>query len=158
MLRASAKSLAMLFYFGNFQNVKNGPQENYARELMELHTIGVEGGFSEDDVQEVARCFTGWGIGRRDDGAVTFRFSPRRHDFGEKTLLGHTIPTEQGIEDGEQVLDILAAHATTASFLAIMRCRRFVSDQPPDSLVEKVAAVYDTTNGDIREMLRMLPL
>ncbi len=157
MLHASAKSPAMLFYLDNFQNVKNGPNENYARELMELHSIGVEGGFSEDDVQEVARCFTGWGLSRRDD-AGTFQFSPQRHDFGEKTVLGHTIPAEQGIEDGEQVLDILADHATTGSFLATKLCRRFVSDQPPDSLVEKVAAVYDMTDGDMREMLRMLLL
>jgi uncharacterized protein (DUF1800 family) len=132
-----------------------GINENYARELMELHTMGVDGGYTQQDVQEVARCFTGWTIEQPRRGA-RFVFRSRMHDDGEKVVLGHKIPAGGGIEDGERVLDILAHHPSTARFIATKLVRRFVSDDPPPALVDRVAAVYATTDGDIRAMLRTI--
>jgi uncharacterized protein (DUF1800 family) len=129
-----------------------GINENYARELMELHTLGVDGGYTQKDVQEVARCFTGWTIEQpRQRG--TFVFRDWMHDDGEKIVLGHHIPAGGGIKDGEQVIDILAHHPSTAKFISTMLARRFVSDDPPPSLVDRVASVYMKTDGDIRQML-----
>jgi len=161
LLHASAKSPAMLYYLDNYSNTQSGPNENYARELQELHTLGVDGGFTEQDVLEVARCFTGWSIepprnrqtDRINEQAGTFRFYPQRHDNGEKWVLGQRIPANQGIADGEQVLDILAGHPATARFIATKLCRRFVADNPPDSLIDKVAETYIDSDGDIRAML-----
>jgi uncharacterized protein (DUF1800 family) len=145
----------MLFYLDNFRSTSlRGINENYARELMELHTMGVEGGYTQKDVQEVARAFTGWSIeGPRRSG--TFLFRPRVHDPGEKVVLGHRI-TAGGIRDGETVLEILASHPSTARFLARKLVIRFVNDDPPQALVNRVADVYRKTDGDIREMLRTL--
>jgi len=155
LLQANAKSPAMLFYLDNYTNTQDGPNENYARELQELHTLGVDGGFTEQDVLEVARCFTGWTIYplRAKGRAGTFRFNARAHDQGEKVVLGERIPAGQGIADGEQVLDILASHPSTAGFIASKLCRRFVADNPSDTLVELVSATYIATDGDIRAML-----
>ena len=155
LLMATAKSPAMLFYLDNFQSTSlRGINENYARELMELHTMGVDGGYTQKDVQEVARAFTGWSIeGPRISGKFMFR--PRAHDVGEKVVLGHRI-NAGGIKDGEMVIDILANHPSTAHFIAAKLVTRFVSDNPPESLVSRVAAVYRTTDGDIREMLRTI--
>lgn len=158
LLHASAKSPAMLFYLDNYRNVKDGPNENYARELMELHTLGVDGGFTEQDVLEVARCFTGWTIRRTPAGLGDFVFVAQAHDEGEKTVLGVTIPAGRGIEDGEQVLDILAAQPATAVFIATKLCRRFVSDQPPQSLIDDLAYMYEASGGDIRSMMYTLLL
>lgn len=132
---------------------RGGINENYARELMELHTLGVGGGYTQKDVQEVARCFTGWSIDR-PTGA--FRFFPGRHDKGEKTVLGTVIPAGGGESDGEQVLDILAAHPSTARFIARKMCRRLVSDSPSEALVERVAQVFLKTNGDLRQVTRAI--
>jgi uncharacterized protein (DUF1800 family) len=134
---------------------KPGINENYARELMELHTLGVEGGYTQKDVQEVARCFTGWTIvqPRRGGGFV---FRPFMHDDGEKIVLGHKIPAGGGMKDGEMVIDILAHHPSTAKFISTKLVRRFVSDTPPPALVDRVAQVYQKTDGDIREMLRTI--
>ena len=186
LLQATAQSPAMLFYLDNFQSVspnmqqrirvpqqqqRRGINENYARELMELHTLGVDGGYTQKDVQEVARCFTGWTIfqprgggaavngmlgemARREPG--TFFFNGRVHDDGEKIVLGHKIPAGGGIKDGLMVLDILAHHPSTAKFIATKLVRHFVADNPPQSLVDRVAAVYTKTDGDIREMLRTI--
>lgn len=155
ILHASAKSPAMLYYLDNYSNTKNGPNENYARELQELHTLGVDGGFTEQDVLEVARCFTGWSIepNPRNPQVGQFRFYPYLHDDGEKWVLGHKIPAGQGILDGEQVLDILADHPSTARFIAQKLCRRFVADEPPASLIDKVADTYLNSDGDIPAML-----
>jgi uncharacterized protein (DUF1800 family) len=121
---------------------------------MELHTMGVDGGYSQKDVQEVARAFTGWSIeGPRRTGRFMFR--PRAHDPGEKMVLGHKI-SAGGMKDGEMVIDILAHHPSTAHFIATKLVRRFVNDSPPESLVARVASVYRTTDGDIREMLRTI--
>jgi uncharacterized protein (DUF1800 family) len=198
LLQATAQSPAMLFYLDNFQSVspnanqqrrggggllrqlrpqqpqqqqRRGINENYARELMELHTLGVDGGYTQKDVQEVARCFTGWTIfqprggaaaanammgeaGRRNAG--TFYFNARVHDDGEKTVLGHKIPAGGGFKDGLMVLDILAHHPSTAKFIATKLVRHFVSDTPPPSLVDRVAATFTKSDGDIRETLKAI--
>ena len=126
---------------------KGGINENYGREIMELHTLGVDGGYTQKDVQEVARCFTGWSI-NRDTGE--FQFHPRMHDNGEKIVLGHVIPANGGMQDGETVLDILAASPATAHHIALEMCERFVSDDPPPALVDRIAGVFTQTCGDLR--------
>ena len=201
LLQATAQSPAMLFYLDNFQSVSpnannnRGPQmerrqqqqpqqqpqqqqrprrginENYARELMELHTLGVDGGYTQKDVQEVARCFTGWTIFQPRGGAAavnalrgeaarrtpgTFFFNHRTHDDGEKIVLGHKIAAGGGINDGLKVLDILAHHPSTAKFIATKLVRHFVSDTPPPALVERVAAAFKKSDGDIRETLKAI--
>ena len=159
----------------NAQRQRRGINENYARELMELHTLGVDGGYSQKDVQEVARCFTGWTIfaprggaaatqamldGPRADrlreNAGKFFFNPRAHDDGEKIVLGHKIPAGGGFKDGLSVLDILAHHPSTAKYVATKLVRYFVSDDPQPSLVERVANSFTKSNGDIRETLRTI--
>ena len=137
------------------RNRKPGINENYAREIMELHTLGVEGGYTQKDVQEVARCLTGWTLDRPRQG-TQFVFREFMHDNGEKTVLGHKIPSGGGIKDGEMVVDILAHHPSTAKFISTKLARRFVSDAPPQSLVDRLASVYTKTDGDIREMLRTI--
>ena len=151
LLGASAKSPAMLFFLDNQLNHREAPNENYGRELMELHTLGVDGGYTEADVQAVARCFTGWTIRQGD-----FFFAPRQHDTTQKQMLGVTIPAGRGMEDGEQVLDLLAKHPSTAHFIATKLCRRFVADTPPDSLVQRTAQVFQTTDGDLRQVMRSI--
>ncbi|MDQ1559108.1 MAG: hypothetical protein QOD32_2168 [Pyrinomonadaceae bacterium] len=149
------------------RRMRRGINENYARELMELHTLGVEGGYTQKDVQEVARCFTGWtifdprGIGgaaglTNPERAGTFFFNPRLHDDGEKTVLGHKVPAGGGVNDGLLVLDILSKHPSTAKFIATKLARRFVSDNPSPALVERTAAAYTKSDGDIRATLRAL--
>ncbi|MEK6287800.1 MAG: DUF1800 domain-containing protein [Acidobacteriota bacterium] len=134
---------------------KPGINENYAREIMELHTLGVEGGYTQKDVQEVARCLTGWTLDRPRQG-TQFVFRAFMHDNGEKIVLGKKIPAGGGIKDGEMVVDILAHHPSTAKFISTKLVRKFVSDTPPQSLVDRVTAVYTKTDGDIREMLRTI--
>ena len=164
LLGATARSPAMLFYLDNWQSAADGGalnrrprglNENYARELMELHTLGVDSGYTQNDVREVARAFTGWTIDVPRQGG-SFRFQPRMHDASEKTVLGHRIEAGRGIEDGEQVLDILAAHPSTARFIATKLARKFVSDAPPPQLVERAAATFRETGGDIREVVRTI--
>jgi uncharacterized protein (DUF1800 family) len=132
-----------------------GVNENYARELMELHTLGVDGGYTQRDVQEVARCLTGWGV---DNFLISpaFAFHADQHDAGEKTVLGVRIAGGRGIEDGEQVLDILARHPSTAHFIAKKLVTHFVSDAPPPALVDRAAQTYLRTDGDIREVMRTI--
>jgi uncharacterized protein (DUF1800 family) len=137
------------------QNRRRGINENYARELMELHTLGVDGGYTQKDVQEVARAFTGWTIDSPRQGG-SFRFEPRMHDNGEKTVLGVRIKAGGGKHDGEQVLDILAKHPSTARFISAKLARRFVADEPPPSLVDRAAARFRDTDGDIREVVRTI--
>ena len=134
---------------------KPGINENYARELMELHTLGVDGGYTQKDVQEVARCFTGWTIDRPFQGGG-FVFRPWMHDDGAKTVLGITIPAGGGINDGLRVIDILSRHPSTARFISKKLCQRFVSDDPPPQLVERVAQIFLKTDGDIREVMRAI--
>ncbi len=154
LLNANARSPAMLYYLDNYVNIATGPQENYARELLELHTLGVNGGYTEDDVKDVARAFTGWTINGRGD--YEFIFNGLAHDYNAKQFLGQTLPAGQGIEDGQQVLDILATHPSTAQLIATKLVRRFVADNPPSSLVDAVAQVFLATGGDVRSMLRAI--
>jgi uncharacterized protein (DUF1800 family) len=151
---------------------RRGINENYARELMELHTLGVDGGYTQKDVQEVARCFTGWTIFQPRGGAAavnyimgndaerrnagTFFFNARAHDDGEKTVLGQKIPAGGGINDGLKVLDILAHHPATAKFVATKLARHFVSDNPSPALIDRIAATFTKSDGDIRETLRAI--
>jgi uncharacterized protein (DUF1800 family) len=129
-----------------------GLNENYARELMELHTLGVDGGYTQQDVIEVARCFTGWTIDRPQQGGG-FIFRPLAHDRGAKRVLGQVIPAGGGQQDGERVIDILVQHEATARFIATKLARRFVSDDPPAALVERAAATFRRTDGDVRAVL-----
>ncbi|MBC8100850.1 MAG: DUF1800 domain-containing protein [Armatimonadetes bacterium] len=152
LLFASAQSPAMLYYLDQFNSTKEHPNENYARELMELHTLGVEGGYTEVDVVEVARAFTGWTI--REEWREGFIYSQDAHDTDEKTVLGVTLPAGRGIEDGLQVLDLLVRHPATARFISKKLVRRFVSDAPPDALVESTALVFMTTDGDLKQVMR----
>jgi uncharacterized protein (DUF1800 family) len=169
LVRATARHPAMLFYldnwlstradfvvpFGPNRGAKRGLNENYARELMELHTLGVDGGYSQADVTEVARAFTGWTIdGPNIEGRFLFR--PGMHDTSEKIVLGHRLRGGGGGEDGERVIDILVHHPSTARFIATKLVRRFVADDPPPALVERVAVTYRTTGGDVRAMLRTI--
>jgi uncharacterized protein (DUF1800 family) len=139
----------------NAQRTRRGLNENYGRELLELHTLGVDGGYTQQDVVAVARCFTGWTIAALRQGGG-FRFEPRLHDAGEKIVLGQKIKAGGGPEDGERVLDILAKHPSTARFITTKLVRRFVSDTPPDSLVTRATARFRETDGDIREVLRTI--
>ena len=159
MLTASAKSPAMLEYLDNRVSVKGKPNENYAREIMELHTLGVDGGYTYADIQNVARAFTGWTLlppRRPGDTAGEYLFNARQHDTDEKTVLGVTIPKGGNESDGLKVIEILANHPSTAKFVSKKLVRRFVSDNPPDALVQSVAATYQKTDGDIRQMMGVI--
>jgi uncharacterized protein (DUF1800 family) len=132
-----------------------GINENYARELLELHTLGVDGGYTQQDVIEVARALTGWSIKpARQGGGFLFRAAV--HDAGAKLVLGHRLAAGRGIEDGEDVLDIVAHHPSTAHFIAFKLARRFVSDTPPAALVDRAAETFRRTDGDIREVVRTI--
>jgi uncharacterized protein (DUF1800 family) len=167
LLEATAKSPAMLFYLDNWESVgpntpaafaggpkgpRRGLNENYGRELLELHTLGVDGGYTQKDVTEVARCFTGWSIDRPNLGGG-FRFAERQHDLGEKVVLGVKISAGGGEKDGEKVLDIVARHPSTAHFISKKLAQRFVADDPPPALVERMAQTFLKTDGDIRAVI-----
>jgi uncharacterized protein (DUF1800 family) len=169
LLGATATHPAMLWYLDNWSSVregfgKQGLNENYARELLELHTMGVDGGYTQEDVRAVARCFTGWSIVRPRGNAAravsreakletgTFVYRDFAHDKGEKRVLGEVIPAGGGREDGEKVLDLLARQPATARFLAAKLCRKFVSDAPPTALVARVADTFQKTRGDLRSV------
>jgi uncharacterized protein (DUF1800 family) len=165
LLLATAQSPAMLFFLDNWQskgpaprpNPRNqsGLNENYGRELMELHTLGVDGGYTQQDVTEVARCFTGWTI-REPNRGGGFEFNDKIHDKGEKHVLGVTISAGGGMGDGLKVLDILANHPSTAHFISKSLAIRFVSDNPPEELVQKMAKTYLKTDGDLLEVMRTM--
>jgi uncharacterized protein (DUF1800 family) len=166
LLQASTHSAAMLAFLDNPQNFKAHPNENYARELMELHTLGIGGGYTQRDVQEVARCFTGWGIetrapltqiahGEKPRARGKLRFDPDLHDDGPKLVLGHVIPAHGGENDAKLVLEILAAHPSTANFIAKKLVRQFHGGEN-QKLQDQVAAEYQSTGGDITSMLKPL--
>jgi uncharacterized protein (DUF1800 family) len=174
LLVATAQSPAMLFYLDNVQSVdpraaqlaqlrrgggagrpRQGLNENYARELMELHTLGVDGGYTQRDVTEVARCFTGWSIKAPREGA-TFVFRERMHDNGPKVVLGVRIPPGGGIQDGMRVLHILARHPSTARFISRKLAMRFVADEPPPSLIARMARTFREKEGDLRAVMQTM--
>jgi len=169
LLRATAHSPAMLFYLDNQLNTEpgipggvrgneTGINENYAREIMELHTLGVDGGYTQDDVIALAHVLTGWGLARpglgRGDGSAQ-AFDPSRHDFAAKTLLGRTI-APGGEPQVEQAIDLLAAQPATARHIAFQLAQYFVSDKPPQGLVDRLAQRFSATDGDIAAVLKTL--
>ena len=183
LLGAVARSPAMLFYLDNWQSAADsgrprtetprmaagrnrGLNENYGRELLELHTLGVDGGYTQQDVINVARALTGWTflpqrpnrreVARQLPEVGKFFFNAGVHDAGEKSVLGHRLRAGRGIEDGEQVLDIIASHPATARHIATKLARRFVSDEPPDELIDRAAETFTRTKGDIREVVRTI--
>ena len=169
LLLATARSPAMLFYLDNWLSVsphapaarapanvrRRGINENYAREIMELHTLGVDGGYSQQDVHEIARCFTGWTL-RRPRGDAEFYFEPRLHDHGAKTVLGARIPAGGGMDYGIKVIDLLARHPATEKFIATKLARRFVADDPPASLIDRAAEAFRRSDGEIRTVIRAI--
>ncbi len=159
LLQASAHSPAMLIYLDNQVNVREWPNENYAREVMELHTLGVNGGYSQDDVMELARMLTGWTV-KEHFSWGEFTFDPDIHDDGAKILLGRQFaPAGQG--EGEAALAMLAAHPSTGEFISGKLVRRFISDRPERDAAEltmRAAEVFRTTQGDIRAVLRVILL
>ncbi len=154
MLIASAHSPAMLYYLDNWINFAGLAQENYSRELLELHTLGVGGGYTETDVKELARCLTGWTITNSAFFYGKFAFRPALHDDGAKTVLGFNIGAGGGISDGEFMLGRLGSHKSTRNFIATKMCRWLLSHNPPDQVVENVRGVYHQTQGDIQSMVR----
>jgi uncharacterized protein (DUF1800 family) len=186
LLLATARHPAMLYYLDNWESIApgafevgpfapnrgfvngvpnliiasplarqaHGLNENYGREVMELHTLGVNGGYTQQDVIAVARCFTGWTV--RDPDNPEFVFAPFMHDFGEKTVLGHKIAAGGGEQDGLQVIEILAHHPATARFISRALAQRFVADDPPQALVDRMARTFTKTDGDLRAVLETM--
>ncbi len=136
------------------RNSERGLNENYGRELMELHTLGVDGGYTQKDVTEVARCFTGWTIEKPREIAV-FKFDEKLHDPDVKVVLGKKIHSG-GIKDGEQVIELLARNPNTAKFISTKLARRFVSDNPPPALIARMSKTFQKSDGDIREVMRTM--
>ncbi len=155
LLFASAHSPAMLVYLDNQKNRAGIPNENYAREVMELHTLGVGGGYTQNDVMELARCLTGWTV-KNHFYRGQFTFNVDMHDNGAKTVLGIPIPDGMGQAGAEKVLDALAVHPSTAKFIATKLVRRFVADNPPAALVARTADTFLKTGGDIKSMLKTI--
>jgi uncharacterized protein (DUF1800 family) len=183
LLMATAKSPAMLFYLDNARSIaasenrpviaqrfgrramemprqqllrQGGLNENYAREIMELHTLGVDGGYTQKDVTELARVLTGWTITRERDGGegAAFIFRPLLHDSHSKTVLGIRFPGGGGIEEGERMIHVLAHHPATAHHIAFKLCQRLVADEPPPALVDRVAKKFLATDGDLRQTVK----
>jgi uncharacterized protein (DUF1800 family) len=156
LVRASAKSPAMLAYLDQNLSRNGAPNENYARELMELHTLGVDGGYTQQDVSELSRVLTGWTF----TGAGVFSFNPSRHDWGAKTVLGVTIPAgspalgQEGVKEGEQIIEFLLNHPSTARFIATKLLKWFVTPEPSEAQIAAIAGAYKATGGDIKRMVR----
>jgi len=168
LLGAVAHHPAMLYYLDNWLSSGaaapeargrfKGLNENYARELLELHTLGVNGGYTQDDVVALARIFTGWTIdvaGMKKGRPTAFMFADKRHDYGDKVLLGRSFAAS-GVNEGERALDMLAAHPAAARFISTKLVQYFIADTPSDSLVERLAQRFTATGGDIRAVLRTL--
>jgi uncharacterized protein (DUF1800 family) len=153
LLEADAKSPAMLYYLDNYNNTAEGPNENYARELLELHTLGVDGGYTEDDIKATARVFTGWTIRQPAD----FYFNPATHDPGPKTVLGRAFEAG-GVGEGEELLAVLAGSEATARHVVTKLARRFSADIPEQPLVDAGVEAWMDSDGDMRAVLRALLL
>ena len=158
LLKASAHSASMMVYLDQNTSRSGAPNQNYAREVMELHTLGVDGGYTQNDVAELSRVLTGWTV----QGRGTFVFNPAIHDWGSKTVLGMTIPAgspalgADGIKEGEQVLDMLVHHPSAARFIATKLLRWLLTPTPSDTQIGAIAAVYRATGGDIKAMVRAI--
>lgn len=153
LVAAVAKSPAMLVYLDGKANVSGNPNENFARELLELHTLGVDGGYTQGDVREAARALTGWRVREGRIGRGRTDFQPGIHDDSEKVILGTVF--QAGMSNNlDRLIDIAVHHPATSRHLARKLCRRFIGDDPPASIVEKVARRFRATDGDIREVLR----
>lgn len=167
LLHAVMLSPAMLFYLDNVKNIKGKINENYARELLELHSLGVDGGYSQQDIQEVARVLTGFGLvpikprpmskkwtklSVRQGG---FLFNARGHDFGTKRVLNHTI-TGTGFTEAKALAEILAAHPSTARFLSRKLCHFYWGDQVPSDVLNRAIAVYNKTDGHIGSVIQSI--
>ena len=156
LLKASAHSAAMLAYLDQNTSTKTSPNQNYAREIMELHTLGVNGGYNQTDVAELSRVLTGWTLA----GRGTFTFNSAIHDYGAKTVIGTVIPaaaTATGAaaqQEGETMLNVLVAHPSTATFISTKMLKYFLRDDPSAAQIAEVAAVYSSTGGDIKKMMR----
>jgi Protein of unknown function (DUF1800)/TAT (twin-arginine translocation) pathway signal sequence len=153
---ASAHSPAMMVYLDNQANEKSHPNENYARELMELHTLSVDGGYTQRDVMELARCLTGWNV-KEHFWLGDFVFKEDLHDTGTKNVLDLTLENA-GIQEAERVIERLAAHPSTARFISTKLARRFIADPPPQEIIEKATQVFLDTQGDIKSVLRVVLL
>ncbi|MBV9494790.1 MAG: DUF1800 domain-containing protein [Acidobacteria bacterium] len=156
LVLATAKSPAMLVYLDNARSRRGAINENYARELMELHTLGVDGGYTQKDVTELARVLTGWSLKRPQGDDVSFIFRPNLHDKDPKQLLGVTVAANGGIDEGERMIGFLAHQPATAHHIAKKLCQRLVSDDPPPALIDRVAKRFLATNGDLRETVRAI--
>jgi uncharacterized protein (DUF1800 family) len=167
LLLATARHPAMLLYLDNAESrresddgmssgKRRGLNENYARELLELHTLGVDGGYGQKDVQEVARVLTGWSVTQVRGGRFEYVFRKGAHDGRQKKLLGEVFPAGRGEEEGLRLLQLLARHPATARHLATRLCARFVTDEPPPSCVTAAAAAYRASDGDIKQVLRAI--
>lgn len=166
LLVATARHPAMLLYLDNAESRREpkgkakgrrrGLNENYARELLELHTLGVDGGYTQADVQAVARILTGWSVARINEGSFDFVYRSSAHDLGAKTALGQAFPEGQGEAEGLRLLEFLARHPSTAQHLARRLCARFVADSPPPTCVAAASAAYTRSDGDIRQVLRAI--
>ena len=170
LLRASAHSPAMLTYLDNHTSTATAPNENYARELMELHSLGVDGGYTQEDVLQVCRCFSGWSYDSNstvgnppvpNPARGNFRYISGRHYNGAKTVFAGTpyqlnIPAGGGQQDGETVLNALIAHPNTARYVGMKMARWLLREDPSEALIDAVAAAYTATNGDIKSMIRVI--
>jgi uncharacterized protein (DUF1800 family) len=158
LLKASAHSASMMAYLDQSASRNTAPNQNYAREIMELHTLGVDGGYTQTDVAELSRVLTGWTV----QGRGNFIFNPAIHDWGSKKVLGVTIPAgspslgQDGIKEGEQMLDVLVNHPSTARFIATKMLRWLLTPDPTDTQISTIASVYRATGGDIKAMIRAI--
>ncbi|HVJ18810.1 MAG TPA: DUF1800 domain-containing protein, partial [Polyangiaceae bacterium] len=156
LLLATARHPAMLIYLDNQKNRSRGLNENYARELLELHTVGVDSGYGQSDVIDVARVLTGWTLREPPQGSFGFVFDKKRHDNGEKTVLGVRFPARGGEAEGVRLLEALAAHPATARHLGRKLCQRFVADEPPAGCVDVAARAYLESGGETRAVIRAI--
>lgn len=158
LLVSAATNSGMLTYLTNVTNTWELPNENFARELMELHTLGVNGGYTQNDVINVSRAFTGWSMQRANDpvNGGAFWFNELYHDYDEKRVLGHDFPAGRGIEDGLEVLQIVAEHPATATHIARKLCKWFLEENPRESVVQYAALRFRQTRGDIKAVLRAI--
>ena len=167
LLLATARHPAMLLYLDNAESrressasmsagKRRGLNENYARELLELHTLGVDGGYSQRDVQEVARVLTGWSVTQLRGGRFEYIFKKGAHDRGEKKLLGEVFPAGRGEDEGVRLIEFLARHPSTARHVATRLCTRFVADQAPASCVAAATSAFRQSDGDIQQVVRAI--